>query len=252
MKLINFGNTDLKVSRISLGTGSLGFAGQSQQSQIPPKEYAQILKYAFEEGINFWDTSDDYGTHPHITEGIKLTGKDKLVIATKIHTYNPKEIEKKIMRCREELNLDCIDVLLLHEIDSIKNFLSFRSILEKLYQAKKSGLIKAVGVSTHSIDILEYLAENPKIEVIFTNFNKAELHMDAGIEDYVKALKTAYNNGKGIYVMKTLAEGKLKHELKESLKFNLSFPFIHSVCVGINNLEELKAIIAVAKKLGEL
>lgn len=249
MNLIEFGNTGLYVSKLCIGTGTAGFAGQSRQSKIHEKTYAEILKTAFHNGINFWDTSDDYGTHSHVRVALKEVPRNKVVISTKIHAQTSIKAGNDFNNCLEELDVKYIDILILHEIDTISSLEASNEALSELGLAKKRGGIRAVGASTHSINILEKIAVHPKIDVVFANFNFAELHMDASLKDYSNALKTAFNSGKGVFVMKTLAEGKLKDKYKEAIEFNLKKDFIHSVCVGITSLEELNELINFAKTI---
>jgi len=41
------------------------------QGDKTPGEGGRILAEALKLGINFWDTSDDYGTHPHVREALR-------------------------------------------------------------------------------------------------------------------------------------------------------------------------------------
>jgi len=77
----NLQNCNLQVSKLLFGTQTLA------EKMIGYKEGGELLKYAYEQGINFWDTSDDYGTHLHVREGIKLVGRKNLKILSKITFY---------------------------------------------------------------------------------------------------------------------------------------------------------------------
>jgi aryl-alcohol dehydrogenase-like predicted oxidoreductase len=66
MKRVPLGRTGLLVSRLAFGTGYLGG---------PVTAGARLLVEAFELGVNFWDTSDDYGTHPHVARAAREVGR---------------------------------------------------------------------------------------------------------------------------------------------------------------------------------
>lgn len=72
MQRIRLGQTDVEVSRLIYGTEPFNFKkgpdGNRTQGDKIPVEAAEILKGALELGVNTWDTSDDYGTHPHVAE----------------------------------------------------------------------------------------------------------------------------------------------------------------------------------------
>lgn len=247
MKRIKFGNTSIEVPRLCVGTGTLGAAGVSTQARISPEYYGIILQKAFDAGINFWDTSDDYGTHGHIREALKYVKRDRVIICGKTHAADDEEARQKVEAILEELGTDYIDILLMHEVDSFAEYHRRFPALSAMHKLKEKGLIRAVGASTHAISSLEFLVNLSELDVVMTNFNMDELHMDAGIRHYSKALEAAYGGGKGVMAMKALAEGKIAHKFEEAVKFVLDKPFIHSVCVGINTMEEIDALIRIVK-----
>ena len=88
MKYQKLGQTDLKVSRICLGTMTMGWTSGKEDSFA-------VMDYALENGVNFFDTADIYsfwaeGNDGGVSEswlGEWLTAKqarDKIIIATKV------------------------------------------------------------------------------------------------------------------------------------------------------------------------
>lgn len=243
MQKIAFGKTNIEVPRISIGTGTYGAKGASSQAEVSPDYYAIILQKAFERGINFWDTSDDYGTYAHIARALKSIKRENVIIATKTHAAAEEDMYVAIENTLKELNTDYIDIFLMHEVDCLREYHRRFPGLNRMHKFKEKGVIKAVGASTHSINSLEFLVNLSELDVILTNFNMDEIHMDAGIKHYSKALEIAHGNGKGVYVMKVLGEGKIAHKFDEAVKFVLDQPFIHSACVGINTMDEVDDLI---------
>lgn len=249
MRRIDLGNTGLTVSRLCFGTGTTGFNCQSVQSLTPVTEFGAVLRRAYDLGITFWDTSDDYGTHTHVRHAMQGLDRAQLTITSKTWASNARDARASVERSLREIGTDYLDILLMHEVDSPEEFEARQGALEALHQAKRDGLVRAVGLSTHAILTLELVAGDPSIDVLLTNYNKAELHMDAGLHDYSAALQKAHAAGQGVVVMKTLAEGRLSHDVPDALRFNLSKPFIHSVTVGMRDLRELEEIAALAEQL---
>ena len=70
---MDFGKTGLKVSRLSVGTGTHGWGGRSEQTDLGVDELASLLRLAYERGVNFWDTADQYGSHPHVARALAET-----------------------------------------------------------------------------------------------------------------------------------------------------------------------------------
>jgi len=55
MDYVDFGQTGLKVSRLSIGTGTHGWGGRSQQTALGLNGLANLLRQAYDHGVNFWD-----------------------------------------------------------------------------------------------------------------------------------------------------------------------------------------------------
>lgn len=248
MQKSTLGKTGLSVSRICFGTGTTGFNCESVQSLTPPSEFGALLRRAYDLGITFWDTSDDYGTHRHLRHGMRGLERSHLVITSKTWASTARDARASLERTLKELGTDYLDIFLMHEVDSPEEFEARQGAFEAMHRAKDEGLVRAVGLSTHAILTVELVAGNPAVEVILTNYNKAELHMDAGLHDYTAALQTAHTAGQGVIAMKTLAAGKLSHDVPDALRFNLSKPFIHSVTIGMRDLRELEEIVELTKQ----
>jgi len=96
MKFTKLGNSNIDVSKICLGTMTFG-------EQNSKKESFEMMDYAHDNGINFFDTAEMYPSYPKketygmseefIGEWIKSKGnRDKIVIASKITSNHPKGI----------------------------------------------------------------------------------------------------------------------------------------------------------------
>ena len=61
MKYVQLGNSDLKVSRVCVGCMGFGEAEKGMHSwTLPEEESKEIIKYALDNGINFFDTAMGY------------------------------------------------------------------------------------------------------------------------------------------------------------------------------------------------
>lgn len=80
MKIVKLGSSDLVVSRLCFGTEPFtikkGPDGRKTQGDLTDETGGRILREALELGLNFWDTSDDYGTHAHIRVGLSMVNRD--------------------------------------------------------------------------------------------------------------------------------------------------------------------------------
>ena len=66
--LIRLGPDKVKLSRLAIGTGTIG--GTIQRA-LGLQGVADMLQDGFDRGVFFWDTADSYHTHPHVKEALK-------------------------------------------------------------------------------------------------------------------------------------------------------------------------------------
>lgn len=80
MELRQFGNTSLRVSRLGLGCARIGGVFQSD-----PRTFEDLLAFAFDSGITFFDTADMYsqGESEALIGKVLRDKRDRIVIASK-------------------------------------------------------------------------------------------------------------------------------------------------------------------------
>ena len=66
MECVDFGQTGLRVSRLSFGTGSNSEPTYSEQTKLGLDGLANLLRAAYDHGVTFWDSAHQYGSHPHV------------------------------------------------------------------------------------------------------------------------------------------------------------------------------------------
>lgn len=209
------------------------------QVNLSPEQGADIILKAVDLGVNFIDTAELYGTYPHIREAIKRADK-KITVATKSYAYSIEGAKKSLEKARNEMDIDVIDIFLLHEQESRLTLRGHREALEYYMAMKSKGIIKAVGVSTHNIEVVNACADMPEIDVIHPIINRTGIGIgDGTIKDMLDAVKRAHLSGKGIYSMKPLGGGNLIGSYKESIDFVLDNPYIHSVALGMQSIDEV-------------
>ncbi|MBN1950593.1 MAG: aldo/keto reductase [Bacteroidales bacterium] len=238
---VMLGSSGIEVSRLAIGTGTNGWAGKSNQTrELGIKGLARLLQEAYDMGVFFWDSADQYGTHPHLKEALKTIPREKVVILTKTHATTGEEMKSDLDRFREEIGTDYIDIMLLHMMmdeDWPEKKAGAMSILSK---AKDTGIIRTHGVSCHSLKALKTAAQTDWVEVDLARINQAGLVMDASVPVVTEVLEEMHAKGKGIIGMKVLGAGKLTAQIDESLKFNLSRGYVDAVTIGIQSIAQLR------------
>lgn len=236
-KLVN----GIKVPRLCIG--------QDWKGDFDVKLGKKILVEAYKKGYNFWDAADNYNTHCHIRAALEEVPRKKAVITTKISSQTYEQAKKDVEKCLIELGTDYIDILLLHGIDSVGEFKECKGAWRCLKKSKKEGVIKAIGVSTHTPVVVDFLS-NIDCDVILTTMNKIGHSVYGDLDKQVKAVRKAVKNGKGLLGMKVLGEGdpKLLEDVFSSIKYAASLPF-HSLLIGIRSLDDLRKDIGFIERL---
>ncbi|MFO7670732.1 MAG: aldo/keto reductase [Bacteroidales bacterium] len=240
---VKLGNTGIEMSRMAMGTGTSGFGGSSNQTrQLGIKGVSDMLRAAFDEGINFWESADQYGSHPHLKEALKKTKREDVVILTKTNSSSYEAVKKDLDRFRMELGTDYMDVVLLHAVTDGNWNRNMKGAMDALEEAKKAGLIRAHGISCHSLQALETAADEPWVDVDLARFNPGGAKMDADVATVQKVLTRMKQNGKAIIQMKVYGAGTLVDRKDECLQFHTGSGFIDAFTLGIESVEQLKDV----------
>lgn len=236
MQYTILGRTGIRVSRMCFGALIMG----PLQVNLPVSEGAGVIRAALERGVNFIDTAELYGTYDHIREAVKGLA-ERPVVATKSYAYTAQGAAESVEKARRGLDTDVIDIFMLHEQESRLTLRGHREALEYYLNEREKGRIRAVGVSTHHIEVVRAICDMPEIDVIHPLVNKTGIGIaDGTTEEMLLAIKAAYESGKGVYSMKPLGGGNLLHSYEECMQFILEKDYIHSVAVGMQSAEEVE------------
>jgi len=235
------GDTGIEVSRLCFGTLTLG----PLQGCYSLEEGSDIMAYAMEKGVVFFDTAQLYETYDYIKIAARKSGIDP-IISTKSYAYDTAGAKKALEEARKSLDRDVIDVFMLHEQESRLTLRGHREALEFYLGQKELGTIKAVGVSTHNIEVVDAAAEMDEIDVIHPIYNKSGIGINDGTPfEMAVAIEKARNAGKGIFSMKPLGGGSLIQDYFDSMDFVLGNNNINSVAIGMKSLPEVDMNLAV-------
>ena len=220
MKKIIMGRTGIEVSELCFGTLPIG----PLQKNMPLDEASDIIAYALKSGINFIDTAQMYRTYPHIRLAIKKSGITP-VISTKSAAATYPDMQEAVEQALTELDVSKIGIFLLHAARVSKDVLTEREdALKCLLDYKEKGIIKAIGISTHVVDIVNSAAIHPEIDVVFPLLNRIGMGILGGTyEDMETAINKCHENNKGVFLMKVLAGGNLVKDYKVSMDYIAEF-----------------------------
>ena len=248
--MVKLGSTDLVVSRLAFGTGTNGWSGRSDQSDLGVEKLAGLLQFAFEQGVNFWDTADAYGTHPHVARALENIPREKVVLVSKTLSRKADRVQKDIDRFLKELNTDYIDILLLHVMTQSDWAQKYEAALEVLTRAKEQGKIRALGVSCHGFGALRATLNTDWCEVVMARINYAGVNMDAAPAKVVPVLEKLYSAGKAVYGMKVVGNGQLAQNVEKAIEYVLNLGSVHTITLGMMNEKQLAENFQLVRQYG--
>ncbi len=270
MHYATMGNTGLRVSRVGLGT----------DIRLDPAQFLPVLHRATELGVNFVDTDYSYtydradGSHGRSWEAVRqwLDGQDRsrVVLAAKTYDPSPDGAYAHVLESLEGMHTDYLDVFMLHGLNTMDDWDRFRPALEGCARARDEGLVRHLGLSTHTVTMAREAARHPELEVLLVTLNATGKVMKrSGTPAEMQlAMRELCRQGRGVYIMKALARGRvftdqeqlvaagspspLSHaDVERALTYVFQCPHAHSVTIGMRTVAELEENVAIADQVDE-
>jgi len=242
--VVALGNTGIKLSRLAMGTGTNGVGKSSNQTRkLGLDGLADLFWYGYDQGLRFWDSADQYGSHPHLKKALTKVPRDKVVILTKTRAATAQELRADVDRFRQEIGADYLDIVLLHAMTR-RNWPELRKgAMEALAEARQKGLVRAHGCSFHSLEALKTGAATPWLQVALIRLNPVEAHMDADPQTVINLAAEMKAARKGVIGMKILGQGNLRNRVDEALAFALRQHCLDCFTIGVESRDELADLI---------
>jgi predicted aldo/keto reductase-like oxidoreductase len=133
-----------------------------------------------------------------------------------------------------------IEIVLLHALTDPDWNKNRRGAMDYLERAREDGIIKAHGVSCHSLGALQTAANEPWVQVNLARMNPAGVRMDAEVPVVLKVLQDMKAKGKGIIGMKILGAGHFRNKVDEALQYALAQDYMDCFTIGSENIDEFK------------
>lgn len=234
-----------KASKICFGTLSLS----PLQCNYSMKEKTSLLLYAFQNGINFFDTAELYDNYDILRELIKNINRNDIYISTKSYAYSKETLDRSVDKALTEMNTDYLDVFMIHEQESIHTFRGHYAAIERLQELKALGVVRNIGISTHFYEAVRAIGIQKEVDIIHPIFNEKGIGIvDGNIEQMTEAMKKVKSMGKRILGMKPLGGGHLTDDPVRSLRFSFDSPLVDWTAVGMRYREEIDFNLSVLNK----
>ena len=227
-----------------MGTGTIGGGGNSNQTRIGMSPFTTLLLNGYNNnGLRFFDAADSYGSHPYVAAAVKQLPRDKVTLLTKTDTRNPDGVRRDLDRFRRELGVEQIDIVLIHCVTESDWTTRYRGVMDVLSEAKQKGIIRAHGVSCHSLPALKAAAASPWVEIDLARLNPIGSHMDADPATVIPILQSMRAQGKAVIGMKILGQGDLRDKPAEAIRYALSTGVLDAMTIGAENQREQNNLV---------
>ena len=240
----------LKIPRLGIGTGSVG---GSIQRNLGQEGFTRLIRYAYDQGVRYIDTADNYRTHEMIREAIKGLPRESLFIQTKMPIRS--EIVSNplaaLERYRKELGVDYVDNLLIHCATKGTWVEDLKPMMDAFDEAQAKGWIRAKGVSCHGLAPLRAATSNRWIEVQLARINPQGRYVDGdspqvmapegNVPEAMKEVHAMHQSGRGIIAMKLVGNGDFTNaeDREKAVQYAVNCGCVDAMVIGFKSPAEV-------------
>jgi len=246
---VELGRTGIKASYLAFGTGTKGWDKRSNQTKLGTVKLARLVRHAYDRGINYFDAADIYGAHQYLRAALKGIPRENYVIETKVWYRTSGGAQKDLDRFLQELRTDYIDVLLIHCVTEGTWATDLREMMDVFEAAKQKKIIRAHGLSIHSLAAMKAAADTPWVDIALCRINHTGAKMDAAPAEVVPVLRKLHDAGKAVAGIKILGEGTIADAREESLRYVLGLDCVDAIIIGFESCEEIDDILAKGERI---
>ena len=242
------GKTGVRVPIMAFGTGSRFMSTDTDTG-------LELLEYALDNGLFYWDTAASYKNDKEFSEErigrILNPIRKKVFLATKVHERDVEGAKKTIEQSLKRLQTDYIDLYQIHSIKQLDDAKNLKEVVNVLKDYKRQGVIKHIGFTGHtSAEAMAYVASNYDLETMLIALN----HMKEGEKFEEKAVPAAKQKNMGVIGMKVIRPRETVNHLDpvQLIKYALSLDELTAANVGIDSKEILETNLEIVRKFKPL
>jgi len=224
---MRLGKTNLEVNKNGFGALPIQRCNMA--------EAVEILKKAYENGINFYDTAHFYtDSEEKMGNAFEDLPREDIYLASKTAAETPEVFWSDLKTSLESMKTDYLDLYQFHNISFVpkENDEVFKAMIE----AKEKGMIKHIGITTHKITFANEAIESGLYETLQYPFSYL-----SGDEE-IELVKKCEKNDVGFIAMKAMGGGLITNS-KASFAFLNQFDNVLPIW-GIQKISELDEFLS--------
>ena len=224
---MRLGKTDLEVNKNGFGALPI------QRCSID--EAVEILKKAYDNGINFYDTAHFYtDSEEKMGKAFKDIPRENIYLVSKTASETPEDFWSDLETSLTSLNTDYLDLYQFHNISFVPK--EDDELYQAMLEAKEKGLIRHIGITTHKITFANEAVESGLYETLQYPFSYL-----SGDEE-IKLVEKCKEFDVGFIAMKAMGGGLITNS-KASYAYINQFSNVLPIW-GIQKLEELDEFLS--------
>lgn len=250
LQKVKLGKSGLETTLLGVGTGVHATNRSSFLTKQEKNKSLGLLRHAYDKGFRNFDCADTYGTHWMMAEVLPHMDREKLTLTSKIWVRSGgipdaerPDANVVIDRFRKEMKTDYIDLVQIHCMVDKDWTDSQKKQMDILETLKSKGIIRAHGVSVHSLEAMKTAVNSPWVDVIHVRINPYGIAMDKPEpEEVVKVIQQLHDSGKGVIGMKVIGNGdysKDSEKIDNTLRFILGLGTVDMMIVGFENTGQI-------------
>ena len=247
------GKTGVHAPLFVVGCGSRFCAVQEQDKSV------EILNYALDHGLYYWDTAHDYVYNNVVSEerlGLVLKDRrEEVFLSTKVgvRTYDGamRHVEESLKRLQTD-RVDLYQIHLIRSLADVEKICAEDGVLKALRKLKDEKVTRFLGFSGHlSAEAMMEMANRYDFDTMLIALN----HYSERQGDFEKqAIPTAAGKKMGILAMKVIRPRETVEGLapEDLIRYALSLKHVHAAVIGTDSLEVLKKNIRLVKNFKKM
>ncbi|MGA2569705.1 MAG: aldo/keto reductase [Terracidiphilus sp.] len=249
--LVKLGKSRVKVTRLAFGTGTNNGLVQQRLGQ---EQFTRLVRYAYERGIRFFETSESYVTPGMLGEALKGIPRDSYQLMNKVTTVDGIDPLKKLDELRRTSQTDYFDIMLLHWQRGNTWPVDTGRWQDAILEAQYRETILTHGASVHGLPALRQVPGTKWLEIAMIRVNHKGAKMDNETDDWnapgnvsevVTHVREARSAGMGVISMKLIGEGAFTNraDRQAAMRFAFKNASVDCVTVGYKNAAEIDEAI---------